>query len=497
VGKAEFALKAAKAALDGTKKIKDGLAKMTEVSVRGAGAAYAARPQAIRSGSGFINFLIYSIIFTIYGAIIFFNFIRVISFTNWTIDFVPDFVYFPEFFIWSLIIMLILIIPMEFLGVKKEKFEFLTSVGKLLLTLFILSFCFGWFLNSDNSPLTGENVGEVAATKTYSIMEQISCFKNDYSACKEKMEDTEVAKQSDNTVYNIRMEKPVISNYRDLSDYVADGMRVQFDIESSGDLILKEFRCYHTSKREENVFYSEELNIEIDESNSGLLSYYCKDFSRDMFNDETGDLTLKIYPMLIFELKSTLTQQVPVLNANKMSESAIDNEKKDFVNDYTDFTDTGSKLDIKSESFKKQMPVILGDGKNTDRSFTVVIKKKVSSFGKFITGEVLDVRVPSSLILKKEKSSYIEKIDLYDEVHGIELDVEDNEEFGSSMTLDKIVQSFEIDYVSTFENSGTVELKVKVSEFEKDSDGNDIIYEENSIDDPNREVSGIGPGIVG
>lgn len=497
MGKGELALKAAKAALDGTKKIKDGLAKMTEVSVRGAGAAYAAKPQMAKAGSNFIDFIIYSIIFVIYGAIIFFNFIRVISFTNWTIDFVPDFVYFPEVFVWSLVIMLLVIIPMEFLGVKKEKFEFLISVGKLLLTLFILSFCFGWFLNSDNSPLTTDNIGEAAAVKSYSVFDQISCYIKDYSACKEKVDSTEIAVQSESTVYNVRMEKPIISNYKDLNNYVVDGMRVQFDVESSGDLILKEFRCYHTSKTEKNVFYSEELNIEIDESNSGLLSYYCEDFSRDMFNNKTGDLTLKVYPMLIFELKSTLTQQVPVLNTNKMSELEIDNEKKDFVKDYTDFSDTGSKLDISSESFKKQMPVILGDGVSTDRSFTIVIKKKVSSFGKFITGEVLDVRVPSSLVLKKEMSSYIEKIDLYDEIHGIELDVEDNEEFGSSMDQDKIVQSFEIDYVSTFENSGTVNLKVKVSEVEKDSYGNDIIYEENSIDDPNREVSGVGPGIIG
>ena len=263
-------------------------------------------------------------------------------------------------------------------------------------------------------------------------------------------------------------------------------------------MILKEFRCYHSSKLAKNLFYTEELGIEIDDKNSGLKSYYCKNFKKSMFNNKTGDLKLKVYAVLIFDLKSTLTQQVPVLNSERMSESEIESEKEEFVKDYTDFLDTGSKLDIKSETFKKQMPIILGDNEATDRSFTIVIRKKVSSFGKFITGEVLDIRAPSSVVLTKEKSKYLGKIDLYDEVHGIDLDVEDNEEFVSNMNQKKIVQSFEIDYVSTFENSGTVELKVKVPEVLKDPEGNVIIEDTtNNIDDPNREVSGIGPGIIG
>jgi hypothetical protein len=489
------AYKIAKSAVDGTKKIKETLADMKSVSVAGASAGFATKAQPVKSGFSFVDSLIFTIIFLIYGAIIFFNFIRVIDVTNWTIELVPDFVYFPEVFVWGAVFMLLIFIPMEFLGVKKEKFEFLESVGKLLLFSFVLSFCFGFFLNSDSSPINEENFGEAAAAKSYSVFDQIGCFMKDYAACKEKVENTETAKQSDNTNYNIKFEKPVISNYKDFSDYKEDGLRVQFDIESSGDLILKEFRCYHTSKKEDNLFYSEDLGIEVDDKNSGLKSYYCKNFDKSMFDEKTGDLILKVYAVLIFDLKSTLTQQVPVLNSEKMSDSEIDNEKEDFVKDYTDFVDTGSKLDVKAETFKKQMPVILGDNDVTDRSFTIVIRKKVSSFGKFISGEVLDYRVPSSLNFLK--CTGCEKIDLYDEVHGIDLDIEDNEEFVSSMSQKKIVQSFEIDYISTFENSGTVELKVNIPEVKLDSDGNEIIDSTNVEDDSNREVSGIGPGIVG
>jgi hypothetical protein len=490
--------KISKKAIDGTKKIEETLSDMRGVSVAGANAGFAAKPKPIKSGTSFVDNLIYTVIFLIYGAVLLFNLIRVIDVTNWTIKVVAEFVYFPEIFVWGAVFLLLFFIPMEVLGVKKGKFEFLESVGKILLFCFVLSFCFGYFLNSDNSPINEENVGEAAATKSFSVFDQNSCYMKDYSACKEKVENTETAKQSDNTHYNIKFEKPVISNFKDFEDYRDDGLRVQFDIESSGDLILKEFRCYHTSKKEENLFYTEELGFEIDDKNSGLKSYYCKDFKKSMFKNKTGDLKLKIYAVLIFDLKSTLTQQVPVLNSGKMSESEIDDEKKDFVKDYTDFLDTGSKLDIKSETFKKQMPVILGDSENTDRSFTIVIRKKVSSFGKFITGEVLDIRVPSSLVLTKEKAKYLGKIDLYDEVHGIDLDVEDNEEFAQSMNQKKIVQGFEVDYISTFENSGTIELKVKVPEVAKDVEGNVVVEDTtNTIDDPNREVSGIGPGIIG
>ena len=490
--------KISKKAIDGTKKIEDTLSEMKNVSVASASAGFAAKPQPVKSGTSFVDSLIFLVIFLIYGAIIFFNFIRVIDVTNWTINLVPEFVYFPEIFVWSAIIMLLIFIPMEVLGVKKGKFELLESIGKLVLFCFVLSFCFGFFLNSDNSPINEENVGEAATAKSFSIFDQISCYMKDYSACKEKIENTETAIKSDNTNYNIKFEKPVISNFKDFEDYRDDGLRVQFDIESSGDLILKEFRCYHSSKLAKNLFYTEELGIEIDDKNSGLKSYYCKNFKKSMFNNKTGDLKLKVYAVLIFDLKSTLTQQVPVLNSERMSESEIESEKEEFVKDYTDFLDTGSKLDIKSETFKKQMPIILGDNEATDRSFTIVIRKKVSSFGKFITGEVLDIRAPSSVVLTKEKSKYLGKIDLYDEVHGIDLDVEDNEEFVSNMNQKKIVQSFEIDYVSTFENSGTVELKVKVPEVLKDPEGNVIIEDTtNNIDDPNREVSGIGPGIIG
>lgn len=490
------AYKIAKKTIDKTNDIEESLKKMTQVSVSNAGNSNPAKFNTVKTTNSLVNGIIYLLLFIIYFGFIFLNLDRVLKWSNYVVDLLPEFLFYPEFFVLGLVGLLFLFIPMEVLGAKDGKFELLETLLKIIAVLFFFSFVLGYFFNGGIEPEESDVLVESTSQKTFSIFDQIGCYMKDYKACAEKVKNTDSATQSDLSVYNIKLVKPVISNYKSLTDYNEDGVRFQYDIESSGDLVLKEFRCYHTSKKVENVFYSENLNLEIDDKNSGLKTFYCNNITQSMFNEKSGDLKINIYPMLIFDLKSTITQEVPVLNRNKLSDSEFEIENENFVKDYSSFVDTGSKLDISSESFKKQMPVVLGDEESTDRSFTIVIKKKISSFGRFQSGEVLDIRIPSSLTSKKEISKYLGKIELYDEIHGIDFDVFDNEEFGANMNQKKIVQNLDIDYVSTFANSGTVEIRINVPKIKKDENGNVIIPKEDQ-EDIKRDDNGVGGCISG
>ncbi len=495
------AYRIAKKTIDKTNDIEKSLKQMSQVSVSSANNSNPTKYSAVKTTNSFVNGIVYLLLFIIYFGVLFFNLDRILGLSNYFIELLPEFLFYPEFFVLSLVGLLFAFIPMEVLGVKDGKLELLGTLLKIVGVLFFFSFVLGYFFNGGVQPEDTDILVESANQKTFTIFDQIGCYMRDYKACVEKVKDTDTATQSDLSVYNIKLVKPVISNYKKLNEYNDDGLRVQYDIESSGDLVLKEFRCYHSLKKVENMFYSESLNLEIDEKNSGLKTFYCQNISQPMFDEKSGDLKINIYPMLIFELKSTITQQVPVLNLNKMSESEFEIESDNFVREYSSFVDTGSKFDVSSESFKKQMPVVLGDDESTDRSFTVVIKKKISSFGRFQSGEILDIRIPSSLSSRKEVSKYLGKIDLYDEIHGIDFNVFDNEEFGVNMNQKKIVQNLDIDYVSTFANSGLVEIRVNVPEVKKDSNGNVIESEEDKQINNNNEqeyISAVdGTGIVG
>ena len=508
MGKVDKALELAKEAFDKSKKIASSLEKMTNATVDGGINLAASTTKAVVNHSG--NFIVHSITVLIYFGILILFYEQIFGFLNnyffksvlTLVDSLFSYMFFPELFLYVSTFMLFVMLLMAMLNVQEESYGFVKTIFKIIGGLFVLSLFVGFLMNSEQSPFVNNSASEVLEQRSFSFMERVSCFVKDYSSCKEELENTRDVSSTSLASYNIVLQKVESYNYKDLKDYMIDGLKIQYDIESTGDLYLKEFKCYYDKISQETNFYTEDLNYyEVTQADVELFTYRCRGFSKKMFHNKTRDSKITIYPVLIFDLKSIISQELPVLNANKLSPDEINAELDSFVNEYTEFSDTGSKLMISSLTFEKQMPVILGDGKVTDRSFTITIGKKFSSFGKFMTGEVLGVVIPSALTSVKEVSKYIEKIQLDSEVHAIDFDVFDNEQFVQSMFQNKIVQSIEIDYLSTFYNSRSFEIKVNVPVGNIDEDGNPIADTPGEFpedyEDPNREVSGVGPGIVG
>jgi len=356
-------------------------------------------------------------------------------------------------------------------GFSEKKEQFAIKELEIIVVVFFLLMLFTFFFANTTEAQERRDITLAQSERNVgNFFTEMGCLFTGSKTCVEEKLNADSATKSDVLNYNVKFIEPVSSVKRDVAYYTEKDIKVQFEIESTKDLIVEKLDCYYNSKKKENLFDTITINEEIKTQNSGIHTWYCRNFTSIKLEDQTLQ-EITIYPVLTLKLNSVINHEVPIINYGLFTQrrgvTNEDNEYYDLINyfagDYESFKDSTAKLDV-SSTFKTQLPIVIGDGETTDRSFAIYIKKGINNFGKFKSGEVKDITIPVSLKLDGNKESYLEKIEFDNEVYEIDFRLEDNEEL--KFDNEKIVQNIEVVFETIFEKSGTQTIKVTRTEEE-------------------------------
>ena len=431
------------------------------------------------------------------------------GFIDFIIIFLNEYMFRADIFVWALVLFLFIFILMVIFKASDKKIKGFMNVFYFILFVGVILLGVGYF---DTSTLEGqeniEEFGSEAGSVTsgyFDKIKQIFCDAGLRDDCVEEVEG-KVVETTDDFPYLLRFEEDKNPLIVEMNNLDSESIIANYDVVARGDLVIKEFKCYINSKKEENLFYSKPLDVTIKEDSYEPIFYSCLNFTDKLIKRELLEYKdrqeVKIIPVLVVDLYSTITQEVPVIDYNMYKEEFGAREMKnkwlEFSDKHQEIKDVSGKIRVES-TFYDKLPIILGDDNKQKRPHSLIFEKLSSvSFGRFSQGEITKVEFPSSLISDKEENFYFGKYDLKDGKKRVDFFVTDNEDF--EMNQKEIIQYINIDYTSTFEKIGLIKLDVimdesfkpKTEEEKKEEDALEAINEPNL----NNDVSEVSEDVI-